>query len=272
MSVKDLLKRPSRRHYGEMEELPQVPFMIDIVDVTKAFNGKRVLDGVTLKVERGKTIAVIGPSGCGKSTMLRLIIGLFPPQSGRILVAGKDITKFDTEEMNRVRQHIGMVFQSSALFDSLTVGENVAFGLKEHSSLNEKEIRTVVSEKLELVGLKGTENLMPAELSGGMQKRVSLARAIATNPDIILYDEPTTGLDPVTATAIENLIVNLHKMLSVTAIVVTHMMSTVYHIADRIAMLYEGKIIDAGTPEETKNSSNPVIREFVTGGLPAGRA
>lgn len=250
-----------------MENLARVPYMIELVNVFKNFNGHHVLKGLNLKVKRGETLAVIGPSGCGKSTVLRLIIGLFAPTSGRVLVAGRDISELEVEAMNELRQHIGMVFQSSALFDSLTVFENVAFGLREHSSLGEKEIRSVAAEKLGLVGLKGTESLMPSELSGGMQKRVSLARAIASNPEIILYDEPTTGLDPISATAIENLIIDLHKMLSVSAIVVTHMMSTVYHIADRIVMLDKGKIIEAGTPEETKSSSNPAIREFVTGGV-----
>jgi len=241
--------------------------MIELDNVKKNFNSHQVLKGVTFSVNKGETLAVIGPSGCGKSTLLRLIIRLFPQDSGRITVDGKDVASLDGEKLNEFRQKIGMVFQSSALFDSLTVGENVAFGLREHSKLPENKIKKIVAEKLELVGLKGTEALMPSELSGGMQKRVSLARAIATNPSVMLYDEPTTGLDPIIATAIENLIVDLHKMLKVTAIVVTHMMSTVYRIADRIAMLHEGRIIEAGGPEETRASSDPVIRRFVTGGL-----
>jgi len=241
--------------------------MIELDNVKKNFNSHQVLKGVTFSVNKGETLAVIGPSGCGESTLLRLIIRLFPQDSGRITVDGKDVASLDGEKLNEFRQKIGMVFQSSALFDSLTVGENVAFGLREHSKLPENKIKKIVAEKLELVGLKGTEALMPSELSGGMQKRVSLARAIATNPSVMLYDEPTTGLDPIIATAIENLIVDLHKMLKVTAIVVTHMMSTVYRIADRIAMLHEGRIIEAGGPEETRASSDPVIRRFVTGGL-----
>jgi phospholipid/cholesterol/gamma-HCH transport system ATP-binding protein len=252
-------------------DFENVSDMIELVSIVKDFNSHRVLNGVNLKVKKGETLAVIGPSGCGKSTLLRLIIGLFPPTSGRVMVAGREISTLDREELNELRQHIGMVFQSSALFDSLTVGENVAFGLREHSRLSEKEIVSIVAEKLELVGLKGTERLMPAELSGGMQKRVSLARALATSPQMILYDEPTTGLDPISATSIENLIIDLHQMLKVTAVVVTHMMSTVYHISSRIAMLHDGKLIEAGTPEQTKASTDPTIREFITGGLSAGR-
>lgn len=264
--IRDLLKR-TKSFYRPEDELASVPYMIELKGVTKNFNGHRVLNDINLKVERGKTLAVIGPSGCGKSTLLRLILGLFPPTAGKVIVAGHDITALDPEGINEIRQHIGMVFQSSALFDSLTVGENVAFGLREHLDLSEKEIYDVVSQKLELVGLKGTESLMPAELSGGMQKRVSLARAIATNPEIILYDEPTTGLDPITAVAIEGLVKDLHKMFNITSIVVTHMLSTVYKIADRIAMLHDGKILEAGTPDETRRSDNPIIREFVTAGL-----
>jgi len=263
---KDILSK-TKSYYKPEDELAQVPFMIELRNVIKNFNGHRVLNDISLKVERAKTLAVIGPSGCGKSTLLRLILGLFPPTSGRVIVAGQDITQLDPEGINVIRQHIGMVFQSSALFDSLTVGENVSFGLREHLDLSEKEIADVVSQKLELVGLKGIENLMPSELSGGMQKRVSLARAIATNPEIILYDEPTTGLDPITAVAIENLIRDLHKMFNITSVVVTHMLSTVYHIADRIVMLHDGVILEAGTVEETKRSTNPTIREFVTAGF-----
>ena len=265
-AFKDLLKMGRvMRHKGD-RGLEKVAFMIELNEVTKNFNSRKVLSGVDLKVKTGETLAVIGPSGCGKSTLLRLIIGLFRPDSGTILVGGEDVTRLDSEGMNDLREHLGMVFQSSALFDSLTVSENVAFGLREHLDLREKEIASIVSEKLELVGLSGIESHMPSELSGGMQKRVSLARAIATNPEIILYDEPTTGLDPITATSIENLMIDLHKILHITAVVVTHMMSTVYRVADRIVMLSEGRLIEAGTPEETKNSNNPTIRQFVTGG------
>jgi len=247
--------------------------MIELQNIVKDFDGNRVLKGIDLTVKRGETLAVIGPSGCGKSTLLRVMLGLFQPTEGKVLIASQDISQLDAEEMNEVRRHIGMVFQSSALFDSLSVAENVAFGLREHGGatesrrvLSESEIKKIVAEKLDLVGLKNTEELMPSELSGGMRKRVGLARALATNPKIMLYDEPTTGLDPVISSAIEDLMLELHKMLKITAVVVTHMLSTVYHIADRIVMLHDGKLIDSGSPEETKRTTNPVIKKFVTAG------
>ena len=246
--------------------IPEGSNMIEIVNLVKDFDSNRVLDSVNLKVKKGETLAVIGPSGCGKSTLLKLIIGLFPPTDGKIYVAGKEITSLSPEKAGELRKHIGMIFQSGALFDSLTVAENVGFGLREHTKLKEKKISQIVSQKLNMVGLAGTENLMPIELSGGMQKRVSLARALATDPEIIFYDEPTTGLDPIMANSIEELIIDLHKKLEVTAIVVTHMLSTVYRISDRITMLHKGKIIEAGNPEETQKSQNPIIKKFITGG------
>lgn len=239
--------------------------VVELIDVHKYFNENKVIDGVDLALKKGEALAIIGPSGCGKSTILRLIIGLFPPSSGEIKIKGVDIAGMDKQAMVNARKCIGMVFQSSALFDSLTVGENVAFGLREHSKLPEKKMFQIVSEKLELVGLKGSENLMPAELSGGMQKRVGLARALATEPEIILYDEPTTGLDPITATSIEDLILDIHRKLGTSAIIVTHQMATVYKIADRIVMLHNGKVMNAGTPDETKASKEPIIKQFVTG-------
>lgn len=240
-------------------------YAIEIKNLYKSFNGKKVLEGIYLNVKKGETLAIIGPSGCGKSTILRLIIGLFEPTSGDILINGLDIVGLDKQEMVNIRKSIGMVFQSSALFDSLSVGENVAFGLREHTDFPESRIKEVVSLKLKMVGLEGAEKLMPSELSGGMQKRVSLARALATDPEIILYDEPTTGLDPTTSTAIEDLILDLHAKLKTTAVVVTHQLSTVYRIADRIVMLHNGKIIEAGTPEDAKNANNPIIKQFITG-------
>ena len=226
---------------------------------------KRSWNGVNFQRKKGETLAIIGPSGCGKSTILRLIIGLFAPTSGDIFINGRNIVNMDKDDMIKIRKHIGMVFQSSALFDSLSVGENVAFGLREHTDLPEGKIKEIVSSKLKMVGLEGFEDLMPAELSGGMQKRVSLARALATDPEIILYDEPTTGLDPITSNAIEDLIIDLQKKLMPTSIVVTHQLATVYKIADRIVMLHNGKIIEAGTPEEAKRTNDPVIRQFITG-------
>ena len=239
--------------------------VIELKNVYKSFNDKKVIDGVNISVKKGEALAIIGPSGCGKSTILRLIIGLFPPTSGEIVVNGVNIAGLDNDQIVNVRKNVGMVFQSSALFDSLSVGENVAFGLREHKNYSEDKIKEIVSGKLEMVGLKGAENLMPSELSGGMQKRVSLARALATDPEIILYDEPTTGLDPITATSIEDLILDLHHKLNTSAVIVTHQLTTVYKIADRIVMLHNGKIIEAGTPDETIKSSDPIIKHFITG-------
>jgi phospholipid/cholesterol/gamma-HCH transport system ATP-binding protein len=239
--------------------------VIEINNLFKSFNGKKVIDGINIVVKKSETLAIIGPSGCGKSTLLRLIIGLFPPTSGEIIVQGMNVVNINKEDLIKIRRNIGMVFQSSALFDSLSVGENVAFGLREHFDYSEDKIRQIVSSKLKMVGLEGSEKLMPSELSGGMQKRVSLARALASDPGIILYDEPTTGLDPITSTAIEDLIIDLHKKLGTSAIVVTHQLTTVYRIADRIVMLHNGKTIEAGTPEEAKRSNNPVIKQFITG-------
>lgn len=239
--------------------------VIELKDVFKSFNEKKVIDGVNFKVEKGEALAIIGPSGCGKSTILRLIIGLFPPTSGEILINGANIAAMDKDEIVDIRKHIGMVFQSSALFDSLTVGENVAFGLREHTKYPDAKIKEIVSQKLEMVGLKGSEGLMPSELSGGMQKRVSLARALATDPEIILYDEPTTGLDPITTSSIEDLMLDLHHKLGTSVVIVTHQLLTVYKIADRIIMLHNGKAIEAGTPDETRRSDDPVIKHFITG-------
>lgn len=242
-----------------------IPNVIEIKGLNKSFGKKHILNGIDLSLKKGETLAIIGPSGCGKSTILRLVIGLLSQDSGSISVFGKEIRSLSKDDLVEIRKHVGMVFQSSALFDSLTVGENVAFGLREHSGFSETKIKQIVSEKLTMVGLPNTEALMPEELSGGMQKRVSLARALATDPEIILYDEPTTGLDPITSTAIENLILELHKKLGTSAIVVTHQMTTVYRIASRIIMLHNGKVTEAGSPEETKCSKDPVISQFVNG-------
>jgi len=240
--------------------------IIEIRKLVKSFNGNRVINDIDLELKSGESLAIIGPSGCGKSTMLKLIIGLFPPDRGEIRIKGLNIVNMYNEGLAKLREKIGMVFQSSALFDSLTVGENVSFGLVERLKLSEIKLRKIVEEKLEMVGLEGKQDLMPSELSGGMQKRVSLARAIATNPEIILYDEPTTGLDPITAASIEDLMDSLHKRLRTSSIIVTHQLSTVYRVAQRIVMLHEGKILVSGTPDETKNTKDKVIRRFITGG------
>ncbi len=239
--------------------------MIEIVDLKKSFNGKKVLDGVNLKIERGKITVIIGRSGEGKSVLLKHIIGLLKPDSGSIYLDGIDITKLDEKELNRIRRRFGMLFQGSALFDSMTVEENVAFPLVEHTDLPMEEIRAVVREKLRLVGLVGVEKMMPADLSGGMKKRVALARAIAMDPEIVLFDEPTTGLDPIMSDAIARLILDTQRNLHTTYVVITHDIPLTYKIADCVAMLHQGKIIECGTVEEIRRTSNPVVRQFLEG-------
>ncbi len=239
--------------------------MIQVENLTRSFDENLVLDSLCLNVEEGETVVVIGRSGCGKSVLLKHIIGLLKPDSGRIIVKGQDITSLGERELNRVRRLFGVVFQGSALFDSLTVAENVAFGLTEHTRMSRAEIEAKVARCLEMVGMNGVQNKMPSELSGGMKKRVALARAIAFDPSIILYDEPTTGLDPIMADVINDLIVSLSGKLAVTSVAVTHDMSSAYKIAHRIAMLYEGKIIETGTPEQIRNSRNPIVQQFIQG-------
>ena len=239
--------------------------MIEARALTKAFTGRSVLDGMNLKVNRGETLVIIGRSGCGKSVFLKHAIGLMKADSGSLLIDGVDLAALSIKQLNTMRMRFGMLFQASALFDSMTVGENVGFNLIEHTSLSTHAIRERVEESLELVGLKGIQDLKPSELSGGMKKRVALARAICMRPEILLYDEPTTGLDPITADVINNLIVDLHDQLKVTAVVVTHDMVSAYKIGTRIAMMYQGGIIALGTPEEIRNTTNPIVRQFITG-------
>lgn len=238
---------------------------IKIVDLHKSFGEKKVLKGVNLEIQPGETMVIIGQSGSGKSVLLKHIIGIMKPDSGKIFVDGQEITSLSGEEMMKLSRKFGMLFQGAALFDSLTVAENVAFGLRRHTNLSEEEIKKLVTASLERVGLRGVENLLPYELSGGMKKRVGLARAIAYSPEIILYDEPTTGLDPIRADAINDLILQSKKDLKVTSIIITHDMNTTYKVADRIAMLYDGRIVEVGTPEEVKNSANPVVQQFIHG-------
>jgi len=239
--------------------------MIEIINLSKTFNDHKVLDNLNLDIRDGETTVIIGRSGVGKSVLLKHIIGIMKADSGQVLINGTDVTKLKGRELSNLRMKFGMLFQGAALFDSLSVGENVGFSLFEHTTLSRNEIYKKVRESLYMVGLEDIEHLKPAELSGGMKKRVGLARAICRNPEIILYDEPTTGVDPVMADAINTLITDLHDKLKVTAIAVTHDMISAYKIADRIAMLYEGKIIATGTPEEIKNTDNPIVRQFVTG-------
>ncbi len=239
--------------------------MIEIKGIQKWFGSNHVLRGVDLTVKEGETIVIIGRSGCGKSVLLKHIMAILEPDGGDIRIGGRSMFSMRSEEQDQFRLQLGMLFQGAALFDSLTVLENVGFSLFEHTRLSEEAIRERVLEKLRMVGLEGIEGLMPASLSGGMKKRVGLARAICNEPKIILYDEPTTGLDPINADVINDLILRMQKQLKVVSIVVTHDMTSAYKVADRIAMLYEGRIIGVGTPDEIRNSPDPVIQQFITG-------
>lgn len=239
--------------------------MIELQNITKHFGDHLVLDGFDLKVETGETKVIIGRSGCGKSVMLKHIVGLLAPENGKVFIDGQDIWQLNEKRMNQLHMKIGMVFQGGALFDSLSVWENVGFVLREYSTLKEPEIRKRVNEALNLVNLYDAEDKMPSELSGGMKKRVAVARALCVRPQIILYDEPTTGLDPIAADAINVLIDELHDKLKVTSIVVTHDMRSAYKVADKIAMLYNGKIIAEGTPDEIRYTHDSIVHQFITG-------
>ncbi len=239
--------------------------MIKIVELHKSFGPKKVLDGVNLEVECGETMVVIGQSGSGKSVLLKHLMGILKPDSGEIYVDGQEITRLREDELLKVTRRFGMLFQSAALFDSLTVGQNVSFGLERYTDHSSEEIEKIVRDSLAKVGLQGVEALMPYELSGGMRKRVGLARAIAYRPEIILYDEPSTGIDPIRADAINDLIIQMKNELSVTSVIITHDMVSSYKVADRIAMLYEGKIIEEGTVDEIRSSKNQVVQQFIHG-------
>jgi len=238
---------------------------IEVVDLHKSFSNNQVLRGVNLEVRNGESMVVIGGSGVGKSVLIKCIIGLLRPDSGSIRVDGQEITSLNEKSLNEIRKKFGMLFQAGALFDSLSVWENVGFGLKQHTSLRDEEIKAIAVDKLRLLGLRHVEDLMSSELSGGMRKRVSLARAIAMEPEILLYDEPTTGLDPIMADVINELIVQMRKKLQVTSIAITHDMVSAYKIADRIAMLYEGRIIEVGTPQRIRESDDEIVQQFIQG-------
>lgn len=239
--------------------------MIEIINLSKSFEDHQVLKNLNLTIKKGETCVIIGRSGCGKSVLLKNIIGLLRPDSGQVIIDNQDITRVGDLELDRLRLKFGMLFQGAALFDSLNVGENVGFTLREHSDLDQATIAQRVKESLGLVGLHGVEQKMPADLSGGMKKRVGLARAICARPDIVLYDEPTTGVDPVMADAINSLILQMHDKLQVTSICVTHDMVSAYKVGDRICMLYDGRIIECGTPAQIRESKNPVVHQFTTG-------
>jgi len=238
--------------------------MIGIRGIKKSFGENEVLDGLDLEIRDGETLTIIGGSGCGKSVLLKCMIGLLRPDSGSVEIDGKDITQLKEKQLAAVQAKFGMLFQGAALFDSLTVAENVAFGLRYLRDLPDSEIKKRIREKLLMVGLEGIEDLKPAELSGGMKKRVALARAIAMDPKYILYDEPSTGLDPIMADVINDLILHLQGRLKITSIAVTHDMVSAYKISNRIAMLYQGKIEEVGTPDEIRQSKNPVVKQFIT--------
>jgi phospholipid/cholesterol/gamma-HCH transport system ATP-binding protein len=239
--------------------------MIKIANLEKSFGENAVLCGVDLTVEKGETMVVIGQSGSGKSVLLKHLIGLLKPDAGEIYIDGVEITRLREDDLQRTAQKFGMLFQGAALFDSMTVAENVRFGLDRYTRNTEAEIKRRIAESLDMVGLRKVEDLMPYELSGGMKKRVGLARAIAYRPEIMLYDEPSTGIDPIRADAINDLINKLKLEMKVTSVVITHDMVSSYKIADKIAMLYGGRVIEVGTPEEIQKSANPVIQQFIHG-------
>ncbi len=239
--------------------------MIRIKGLWKSFGDNKVLKGLNLDIETGETIVVIGQSGCGKSVLMKTIVGLLIPDDGEIEIENVSLKNISRKKLLEIRKKIGMVFQSSALFDSFSVWENVGLGLIEHSKMSQDEIMRIAREKLKLVGLSDVEDMYPAELSGGMKKRVGIARAIAMNPQFVLYDEPTTGLDPIIADRINNLIIELQKKLNITTVAVTHDIISAYKIADRIVMLYDGEIIFDGTPKEVQNTDNPYVQQFIKG-------
>jgi phospholipid/cholesterol/gamma-HCH transport system ATP-binding protein len=241
--------------------------IIEVKDLHKSFGSFVVHRGINLVIPKSAITVIVGPSGTGKSVLLKQLMGLLKPDRGEIIVDGVDITKIDKRQLVDIRKKFGMLFQNGALFDSMTVYENVAFPLREHTKYKESKIKEIVFEKLRLVGLKDVENKMPAELSGGMRKRVGLARAIALEPDIILYDEPTTGLDPIMRDVVDNLIYDTQKELKITSVVISHDIDSVFKIADYVAMIYNGIIVFSGPLSEFKESDNPYVKQFLTGSM-----
>lgn len=237
--------------------------MIEIKNIKKSFDDNKVLQGVNLTINKGETLVIIGQSGCGKSVLLKHIIGLMTPDEGEVLIEGANLAKMKMKELYKLRAKFGFLFQGAALFDSMNVEENVGLALKENTRMKPSDIKRIVAEKLELVGLPGTEKMRPSDLSGGMKKRVSLARSLATDPEYMLYDEPTTGLDPVMSDAIDDLIKELSDKLKVTSVVVTHDIFSVYDVADKVAMMHDGKIYFHGTPKELVETKDELIRSFL---------
>lgn len=241
--------------------------IIRLVDASKSFNGVKVLDNLHMEVKKGEILVIMGPSGVGKTVLLKHLIGLLKPDSGKILVDSEDIAALKGEEINSIREKFAFLFQWGALFDSMTVLENVAFPLKERTRLSSKAIIEKSLDILAGVGLKGSEDKWPDELSGGMKKRAALARALVMEPEIILFDEPTTGLDPVICSSIHHLIAESHKKFNFTGVIISHEVPGIFEIADRVAMLFGGQIIEIGTPEEIQNSENPAVQQFIKGSL-----
>jgi len=239
--------------------------MIEIIDLHKSFDSQQVLKGVNLKIADKEIIIIMGTSGCGKSVLIKHIIGLLMPDKGSILIGGVDVTRLDTKGLDRIRERLGVLFQGGALFDSLTVYGNIAFPLREKTKLSKNEIRERVMRALEDVGLKGMEKKYPAELSGGMKKRVAFARALISEPAIVLFDEPTTGLDPVITSSIHELIKATHAKYGYTGIIISHEVPRIFEITDKVAMLYNGAIVESGTPQEIQHSANPIISQFIRG-------
>ena len=239
--------------------------MIELIDIYKTLSGKKVLDGMSLKIERGETFVIIGRSGTGKTVMLKHIVGIMMPDSGRVIVDGVDISKLSRNELLSFRKKFGYLFQSNALLNSMTVFENIALPLREHEEMTEDQVQVRVRERLALVEMDGTQHLYPASLSGGMKKRVALARAIVRDPEIILYDEPTTGLDPITAASVNTMICDMQRKLNITSVIVTHDINSAYTVGDRIGLLHTGRILQTGTPEEIKNSQDMRVKQFIQG-------
>jgi phospholipid/cholesterol/gamma-HCH transport system ATP-binding protein len=237
--------------------------MIEIRDVTKTFGSQVVLDGLDLSIEAGKITSIMGPSGEGKSVLLKLLIGILRPDRGEITIDGEEITRMRTSELNRVRRKMGMLFQEAALFDDMDVMDNVSFPLREHTDFSDEEIERIVHERLEEVGLKDVDSKLPDELSGGMRKRVGLARALVLEPKILLFDEPTTGLDPIITEQIAELILATHAHRRVTLVLISHDLGLSCRIADRVAMLYKGRIVENLPPKEFRRSTNPFVRKFI---------
>jgi phospholipid/cholesterol/gamma-HCH transport system ATP-binding protein len=244
--------------------------LIRFDDVHKAFGPKVVYRGLDLEIPRGATVTILGASGSGKSVMLKMLIGLFSADSGRIIFDGKDVVKMDERELSQVRRRVAYLFQGAALFDSLDVGENVAYGLREQNwdTMSDDEVRKRVAQSLAMVGLPGIEAMRPSDLSGGMKKRVGLARTLALQPEVVLYDEPTTGLDPINTARINHLITGIKRALGLTSIVVTHDMGTAFDVSDMLVMLGKGRVLMLGTPEEFRKTQDPYVRDFIDGKAP----